>query len=350
MIAPLVTFAAGANTLFESYKHISALVCGNAQEQYLKQIAHETGLIRGSVEKLSEHILYLPNRVGVGDSKNRASRQVLDLREVRSSLETIQQEIGTDIISSRMVLTPKKLLKAMQHDPREVLTDIKRIQDMDAEARDCTLIPMMFQDQNASYVGWIKRLFLLNAFDCSYDEEWLPKATHVPVLIDTNQFSKKLPPELQESYSELERLLSNRHWQEADIKTRKIIRVSMGLRFWSTLFDQSPPISKIPPNNLLELDKLWTGYSDSHFGFSRQHQIFKSVNKDCQKLAAKVGWRNNGLITSDKSYNKLTFSLEAEMGHFPAIAWWGTVDGGVVEGYQKRLLKPMMDRMTDCTS
>jgi hypothetical protein len=89
-------------------------------------------------------------------------------------------------------------------------------------------------------------------------------------------------------YSDLEQLLIEKKFQEADQLTqRKLIQLA-GLenRQWLYFTD----IGKIPKKDLQVIDKLWRIYSLEKFGFSIQRNIWLKLDKDWDAFLAKIGW------------------------------------------------------------
>lgn len=170
----LIAIASGANTLWELYRNISAIVRGDegSTEQYLKRISTELGGLRLEVERLSEHILYTPTLKGVRDL-NLEFHPIRDLREVKEYLDPIQKGLEQDIVSSGMILTPNRLLQAMRKSPWDVLYNIRPVHYAEPST-DPSSVPVLFQDRGVAYLGWTKRGALSGMFDCEYNELWLP--------------------------------------------------------------------------------------------------------------------------------------------------------------------------------
>ena len=120
-----------------------------------------------------------------------------------------------------------------------------------------------------------------------------------------------------DKYSHLENLLITQQWKEADQETRKLILQSVGREKQGWLNHES--IINFPSKDLVAINQLWVKYSLSRFGFSVQKKIWLKVGtqvdyKTESKLGDYLGWRSRGV---EKSYDDLTFSLEAPLGHLP---------------------------------
>jgi serine/threonine protein kinase len=123
------------------------------------------------------------------------------------------------------------------------------------------------------------------------------------------------------NYRKLRDLLAARKWREADEETRSVIlqvanREQIG---WLNLAE----IKEFPCEDLRTIDQLWVTYSNGHFGFSIQKQIWQEVggkpNADDQiwcSFGERVGWRVKGdWLWSDN----LAFTSNAPKGHLPGF-------------------------------
>ncbi|NEP03161.1 MAG: protein kinase [Symploca sp. SIO2E9] len=131
--------------------------------------------------------------------------------------------------------------------------------------------------------------------------------------------AKTLEPPPAESlnadYSQLENLLKDGKWKEADSETLDVMlevakRESEG---WLN----SESIDNFSCADLKKIDQLWVKYSNKFFGFSVQHRIWLSFKiKTDKKLGERLGWKDkkkgNWL-----EYHSMTFNLSAPVGHLP---------------------------------
>ncbi|MFM6518866.1 MAG: GUN4 domain-containing protein, partial [Microcystis panniformis] len=123
-------------------------------------------------------------------------------------------------------------------------------------------------------------------------------------------------------YNHLEKLLIDRQWQEADRETGNIIlkATNQEQRGWLDEFD----LQQLPSDVLQILDRLWIEYSQGHFGFSVQKQIWLSAGcqpgQDSEQLyqrfGQRVGWYDSKMERW-LMWDEYTFSLEAHRGHLP---------------------------------
>ncbi|MBE9145736.1 GUN4 domain-containing protein [Planktothrix mougeotii] len=137
------------------------------------------------------------------------------------------------------------------------------------------------------------------------------------------------PETVPSRYQKLQQLLAAGQWKEADQETSKVMLQVAGREKESYLDKTS--IDNFPCEDLRTIDQLWVKYSMSRFGFSVQKKIWLEVGGKVDygtewKLGDRIGWRKNG---SWKwiSYDNLTFSLQAPLGHLPALHspltfWW----------------------------
>lgn len=114
-------------------------------------------------------------------------------------------------------------------------------------------------------------------------------------------------------YSLLKTLLAAGKWKEADLETTAVIlkaanRESEG---WCT----AESLQQFPCEDLQIIEQLWQEFSQGHFGFAVQIQLYLELGEDFTKLGDRVGWRVNG---DWLSYPERTFSLEAPVGHLPS--------------------------------
>ncbi|MBD2726026.1 GUN4 domain-containing protein [Nostoc sp. FACHB-892] len=146
------------------------------------------------------------------------------------------------------------------------------------------------------------------------------------------QETDNLPSEKSIDYTWLRDLLKARQWKEADEETLAVMLKATGRSKEGWLDSES--INNFPCADLRTIDQLWVKYSNGHFGFSVQKQIWESVGKDYDKFGDRVGWRKGEWL----SYSDLTFRPEVTpQGHLPGITpvvaltgsaptgwgWWG---------------------------
>ena len=119
-------------------------------------------------------------------------------------------------------------------------------------------------------------------------------------------------------YRELRELLLAGNWREADLKTKTII-LKVSDREHEGWLDIRA-INTFPSQDLRLLDHLWLKYSNGHFGFSVQKQIWLQVAHNTLAFGNFVGWR--GDRTWFLYYSDFQFSLNAPQGHLPSWGKW----------------------------
>lgn len=126
-------------------------------------------------------------------------------------------------------------------------------------------------------------------------------------------------------YKPLRDLLAAGKWKQADKETLTVMLKVAGREKEGWLNIES--INQFPETDLCTIDQLWLKFSNGHFGFSVQKQIWESVggqpDADYEtwcKFCDRIGWRVNQTWLF---YSDLTFDTDAPKGHFPAA---GTVN------------------------
>ncbi|WP_414543876.1 GUN4 domain-containing protein [Nostoc sp. CCY0012] len=122
-------------------------------------------------------------------------------------------------------------------------------------------------------------------------------------------------------YTKLRDLLAAKNWEEADMETYRVMIQAVG-KEEGDYFDQDELLN-FPCTDLRTIDRLWVKYSNGHFGFSVQKEIYLSVggkadgkydSEAWKKFGDRVGWRvNNSWIY----YSDVTFDTSSPRGHLP---------------------------------
>jgi serine/threonine protein kinase len=140
--------------------------------------------------------------------------------------------------------------------------------------------------------------------------------------------------------SVLQELLVNGSWQKADRHTNRLILKILGKEQISNL--RREDIAKFPCAELFAIEHLWRTYSNGHFGFESQKEVWKSLGggllyseenywqlaKTYLKFSDRVGWTKTSwlpFLSTDpkwRKYKDLTFSLTAPKGHLPSLCYW----------------------------
>ncbi|MFM7406558.1 MAG: GUN4 domain-containing protein [Cuspidothrix sp.] len=135
-------------------------------------------------------------------------------------------------------------------------------------------------------------------------------------------------------HQKLEVLLQSENWQEADYETARIILKIANREKEAVL--RLEDVKKLPIQQLQIIDQMWVKYSNGHFGFSIQKQIYQNLEgtqKDYQKkwqyFCDQIGWRKSGQWLN---YKDIDCNLTAPKGQLPSrawgcmVAWWWIVD------------------------
>lgn len=143
----------------------------------------------------------------------------------------------------------------------------------------------------------------------------------------------KLASEQGVDYGRLQDLLSQQQWKAANQETTKVL--IRATRQPSDALLDGTMIPRLPCTDLNTIDQLWRVASDSHFGLSVQHKIWRNLGQKtdwdayCQ-VGEQLGWRSNN---SWLNYWQLTLDLSAPAGHLP---------------FSHRWFLAMMQRLEDC--
>jgi len=161
-----------------------------------------------------------------------------------------------------------------------------------------------------------------------------------------------LKPAVQASrYAKLEGHLKAQQWKEADDETYRLMITTVGKD--EGVWFEREELLNFPCDELRAIDGLWVKYSNGHFGFSVQKQIYVECggkldghypdSEVWELFSGRVGWRNNGKWMH---YSDLIPSISSPQGIFPWVFSWGYEweDGGFlveifVSSLAQRLVK-----------
>jgi serine/threonine protein kinase len=141
------------------------------------------------------------------------------------------------------------------------------------------------------------------------------------IYINAPYLNKKIsrPKPVTIDYKDLEKLLANKEFEEADAETLEIMlalthRQKKG---WLDIED----IKNFPCSDLEKINKLWRHYSNQRFGLTAQEWIWIDElggetgvydPELADKFGDLVGWRVNG-----KWYQDISYNLSAKPAHLP---------------------------------
>lgn len=135
-------------------------------------------------------------------------------------------------------------------------------------------------------------------------------------------------------YRRLRDLLKSQQWKEADEETLRVMLLVAGREKECWFFPKD--IYDFPCKDLYTIDWLWGKYSNGRFGFSAQKLIYKrlygitdwdfKLMVEYREFKLMVKYRDRSIFAfyeavgwSEKSYNELTFNLQAPVGHLPRL-------------------------------
>jgi hypothetical protein len=135
-------------------------------------------------------------------------------------------------------------------------------------------------------------------------------------------FDKKNKTIKNIDYIQLQNLLAQYQWKEADIETAKLMLKILGKNDWNEVYKED--INNFSCKDLHTIDRLWKQYSYGYFGFSIQQSIWNEIGGQIdyeteKRLGDRLGWRKEGIWLE---YDQLTFNLSptTPMGHLP-VKW-----------------------------
>ncbi|MBD2512576.1 GUN4 domain-containing protein [Nostoc muscorum FACHB-395] len=120
---------------------------------------------------------------------------------------------------------------------------------------------------------------------------------------------------------QLENLLKNKDWEQANQKTTDILVTEAGRKDLvgsenDNIKLNSEEIKKISCPVLEKLNESWERNSQGLYGFRKQNKIWQQNQQDWNKFADQVGWRKNNLWTSHNDTSTINYA-----GHLPDFIW-----------------------------
>ncbi|GAA6617376.1 GUN4 domain-containing protein [Scytonema sp. NUACC26] len=135
-------------------------------------------------------------------------------------------------------------------------------------------------------------------------------------------FTKDFKSSKNIDYSQLQNLLAQNKWKEADLETAKLMLKVMGKNDWNEVYKED--INNFSCKALYTIDRLWQQHSRGYFGFSIQQSIWSEIGSQVdyeteKRLGDRLGWRKEGIWLE---YDQLIFNLypTTPMGHLP-VKW-----------------------------
>ena len=146
-----------------------------------------------------------------------------------------------------------------------------------------------------------------------------PTSTSPTSTPTIKEIATETPEKLNADYSQLENLLKEGKWKEADQETLDVMLKGVPIESYGWLDNEF--INNFPCSDLRTIDQLWVKYSSGRFGFSVQKRIWLEVGGKVdpeteEKLNDRLGWRKGGEWLSR---DQMTFSTQGPVGHLPKI-------------------------------
>ncbi|MEI1375053.1 GUN4 domain-containing protein [Nostoc sp. UHCC 0926] len=158
-------------------------------------------------------------------------------------------------------------------------------------------------------------------------------------------------------YTRLCDLLAAKNWKEADQETYRVMIQAVGKKDgdWFT----PDELLNFPCTDLRTIDRLWVEYSNGHFGFSVQKEIYLSVGGKAdgkyykeawEKFGDRVGWRveKSWLITltqNDTSSPRGHLPRVGRLGFWEAVLWGQAFNW---QGVQAAVTSSLASRLANC--
>ncbi|WP_442944188.1 GUN4 domain-containing protein [Nostoc sp.] len=147
-----------------------------------------------------------------------------------------------------------------------------------------------------------------------------------PITQPTAPQTDNLDSEKGIDYTRLRYLLAAKNWKEADEETYRVMIQAVGKEYGDNFYEDE--LLNFPGTDLRTIDHLWVKYSNGHFGFSVQKDIYLSVGGKAdgkynleawEKFGDRVGWRVKKWMVSSEwiSYSDVNFNTAFPIGHLP---------------------------------
>lgn len=157
-----------------------------------------------------------------------------------------------------------------------------------------------------------------------------PTIIHPPVFETPSKPTETPEPEKDDlasekgiDYTRLRDLLAAKNWKEADKETYLVMIKAVGKKEGD--YFTPDELLNFPCTDLRTIDRLWVKYSNGHFGFSVQKDIYLSVggkadgkyySEAWNKFGDRVRWRG---MQSWIEYKAVIFDTSSPRGHLPCL-------------------------------
>ena len=158
-----------------------ASVCGTISGiltgRHVRKLKKDVGHIKGELDQISENILQ--RNIPIIQDKNKVNQNwVTDHSKIRNALYPIQREVGGEIITSAMIMSPAKLQNALVNKPSDLLLHIRPIH-RPKKLRDPEIVPIVFENKGQLLIGWQKLAAIPFFLNCEYNPHLWKHATPV---------------------------------------------------------------------------------------------------------------------------------------------------------------------------
>lgn len=177
-----------------------------------------------------------------------------------------------------------------------------------------------FSDRTRRQLKQIQdRLSLTDADAALIEARLVPQASQVIELIAPPQpVEPETTTAIAPQYQKLEKYLSKGQWKEADNETYRLMITAVGKK--EGQWFEPEELLNFPCEVLKAIDGLWVEYSDGHFGFSVQKEIYLECggildgqyhDEAWGKFCHTNGWQVN------KQQTGVAFRTSSPQGHLP---------------------------------
>ncbi|MBW4594942.1 MAG: GUN4 domain-containing protein [Brasilonema angustatum HA4187-MV1] len=316
----------------EGYKiQLAKAPIGDPKLQYRKEV--EQCIRNGQVSRIGRRILNRrQSELGLSTEEvAKIENEVLEpYRKRQQNLEEYEEAL-TEALEDEGSLS--------QHTREDLkrLQQVLQLRDQDITPIEARLIPARQQEGEAD--------------ETTGSHEPLAKDI-APEPPPSTTDEDNLSSEKGVDYTKLRDLLAAQKWKEADYETYLVMLQAVGRKEHDWIREEE--LLNFPCTDLRIIDQLWVKYSNGHFGFSVQKEIYFSVGgklnseydeEAWNKFGDRVGWsREENWI----SYEQLTFDTTAPKGHLPLRCCWLLL-GGVFswEGRRKGVCSLLL-RLVNC--
>ncbi|MEA5466205.1 GUN4 N-terminal ARM-like repeat domain-containing protein [Leptothoe sp. PORK10 BA2] len=116
-------------------------------------------------------------------------------------------------------------------------------------------------------------------------------------------------------YQPLQGLLIAQEFEAADRITLQKLCELAGPAAMQRKWVYFTEVDSFPAKDLLTIDQLWRVYSEDRFGFSKQRELWLSLNQNWDRLWEKLAWKSGNIWT--RYPGEFVWDVSAPVGHLP---------------------------------